>query len=251
MGRMYQESESEMFRYKEQQDVINRMCDELGVIPFRPNYHHSRGDSNTVMVYFKEDDEYNREIDKKYSALSVETLNGMYRRPFFVFENTDCNGQFSYEWGNHGKIDMRSYFSTYNRLEGAIKLAYYQSCQTRYVQAHGGFAGIYEADDNYNDLNRRQIEAYLMYKGKAFMCDANYHGDKHKAVCNGTESVYTEYNGQRIYNFACQYLVPRKDEELEEMIRDWNRGAKAITYVNADMILRRVKELDGIFFTWF
>ena len=245
------DTEYERILYDEQQTLINQVAYDLEVIAYRPSYHHDKVDANTVMIYFKADDDYNNEIDKKYSALSQETLNGMYRRPFFTFENTDCNGLFSYKWGNHGKIDLRS-LKWKDRLSGAIKLAYYQKLQERYVLACGGYGGIREADDRYNDLNRWQIEQFLKYHGTAYMCSANYSGERRKGIVDGTQSVYDEYTGQKVYNFGCTYLVPEKDAELEEIIREWNRdGTLPKKYSGADAILKRVEEIGGIYFIWY
>ena len=38
----------------------------------------------------------------------------------------------------------------------------------------------------------------------------------------GDAEILTKYDGAKMYNFGCDFVVPRKDEELEELIREWN-----------------------------
>jgi len=136
-------------------------------------------------------------------------------------------------------------------LEGAISLAYYKKFQQRYTLFHGSLNNIMEADVTYNDLNREIIKAYKKLHGKAFFCDANYDTDVFKAIKAGERSVFTEYTGQKIYNFACMYLVPVEDEKLRDLIMDWNSGVVSHTFDNADKIGERVRKIDGELLVWF
>lgn len=228
----------------QQQNLITNVCQRLGAVAFRPNYHGDSKDANTVMCYFKEDEEYNRELDRKYEWLPDEN---MHKKPFFTFQNTDCNGMFDMNWANHGSIDLRSMLKWQEILEGAICLAFYKEKQRRYVRSCGGYGGIYEADDVYNDLNRDIMAAYLKFHQKAFLCNANYHDEAHERVVAGTQSVYEEYTGQKIYNADWTYIVPTEDEELQVLIRQWNSG----NLKSPDPIEARVNKIGGEMFVWF
>lgn len=52
----------------------------------------------------------------------------------------------------------------------------------------------------------------------------NLPDDKLKALQEGQPiSVYEEYARQRIYNLGCDFIVPEADEELEVLIKQWNK----------------------------
>ncbi|MDE6021481.1 MAG: hypothetical protein K2H01_10875, partial [Ruminococcus sp.] len=42
-------------RYKEQQKVLLKVANQLGVVYFKPDYHAKNNDCNTVLFYFKKD----------------------------------------------------------------------------------------------------------------------------------------------------------------------------------------------------
>jgi hypothetical protein len=73
------------YRYTSQQQALREICDELGLVYFRPNYHAKKGDCNTVLIYTKED-------NQTYVC---------------ALENTECNGYFSLDFMNYGRIDLR------------------------------------------------------------------------------------------------------------------------------------------------
>lgn len=52
-------------RYTEQTEALNEIAAKLGVVAYRPDYHGSRGDKNTVMFYTPEDEEHNRMVDRQ------------------------------------------------------------------------------------------------------------------------------------------------------------------------------------------
>lgn len=86
--------------YERQQRYLNEIAQKLGVVCYRPNYHAKSGDKNTVLLYTKENHEYN-------SKLPDWASNEEYRPYFWSFENTDANGIESYQFANHGRIDLR------------------------------------------------------------------------------------------------------------------------------------------------
>ena len=78
------------------------------------------------------------------------------------------------------------------------------------------------------------------------MGDVNYYGDRRKAVISG-DSIYEEYVGEKVYNFACAFCVPVKDERLETMVRQWNETGDAAL---VDAIMNRVEAVGGVNFIW-
>ena len=112
---------------------------------------------------------------------------------------------------------------------------------------------IREADGTYNDLNRELIAAMKQDCGTAYIGKINFYGDRRANVAAGKESVFIEYTNQEVHNFSCDFVAPRKDEKLEELIREWNsdnRKAESCATLVRE-ILDRVKEIGGINLIWF
>ena len=95
------------WHYTEQQKAIREICDELGLVLYYPNYHALDRDCNTVMIYTKEAHKYNKELEKKWAKYGMHPLNEEYQGYICCLENTNVNGHFSYDFMNHGKIDVR------------------------------------------------------------------------------------------------------------------------------------------------
>ena len=56
--------------------------------------------------------------------------------------------------------------------------SYYLQMQRKYALARDGYLGIDEADDTYNDLNRKIIDAYWERYGAAYLGRINYSGNQ-------------------------------------------------------------------------
>lgn len=251
-------------RYTEQTEALNEIAAKLGVVAYRPDYHGSRGDKNTVMFYTPEDEEHNRMVDRQpvhYSrgeAADLRKRGGseipdqcIYRDSFWNFENSDVNGLFDMSCANRGKVDLRGP-DWKERLEGSIGLALLRKRQHQYVRMTGGWWELREADETYNDFNRSIIAYMKKACGSLYLGNVNFNNDdQRKRICAGEESVYEEYTGQEIYNFHCTFAVPVNDEALEELIRGWNRGAEPHNSGVIDQIMARVDELGGEHFLWY
>lgn len=103
-------------------------------------------------------------------------------------------------------------------------LSYYLQVQREYALAREGYLRIDEADDTYNDLNRKIIDAYRERYGTAYLGRINYSGNQRQRIADGTESVFEAYTGQPLYNFCCDFCVSAPDRTLEELIRHWNNA---------------------------
>jgi len=96
-----------------------------------------------------------------------------------------------------------------------------------------------EANNGWNSIQQEKIKAVLNDYGSAFLGKINRY--------NPDDSKYTEYTGQNVYNFSCDFVVPNKDEELLFLIDEWNKGGKG--YV-IDKIFDRIKVLGGVNLIW-
>ena len=79
-------------------------------------------------------------------------------------------------------------------------LSYYRQMQRLYAASCGGYLGIRECDDTYNDWNRKIINAYRERYGAAYLGRINYSGNQRQRIADGTESVFEAYTGQPLYN---------------------------------------------------
>ena len=103
-------------------------------------------------------------------------------------------------------------------------LSYYRQMQRLYAASCGGYLGIRECDDTYNDWNRKIIDAYRERYGAAYLGRINYSGNQRQRIADGTESVFEAYTGQPLYNFCCDFCVSAPDRTLEELIRHWKKN---------------------------
>ncbi len=123
-----------------------------------------------------------------------------------------------------------------------------------HIAATGGFWELREADEYYNDLNRERIKAFWMIHGVAFLGDINIHDhEKYERVRAGSDKdIYTEYTGQLVYNFGCDFCVPAEDEELADLIRRWNRSEQLPKrMVDVESITGKIEAIGGIQFIWY
>lgn len=219
---------------------------------------------NTVQFYLPEDAKHNSAVDKEpfhYSSVEARDLmqtqkreipqKYIYRDPIWVFTNSDVNGCGSYDFANHGKLDLRSP-RWKESLGGHILLALLKNRQYKYVAAVGGYCSICEADEDYNDYNRCIIDAMKTAYGRVFLGSINLDGAKRQEVLDGKSSVYTEYVGQKIYNGGYEFCVPVADEELEQLIRGWNGDDRLPKkWVNVEAITGRVRDVGGEYLIWY
>lgn len=128
-----------------------------------------------------------------------------------------------------------------------------QRKQIQYLAATGGVWALREADEKYNDMNREIIEAFKNAHGRAYLGKINFYDDERRRVASKQQSVYVEYTGQLVYNFGCAFVVPEKDEALENLIFDWNTDKPSVSSCRGliDAIMARIEELGGINFVWY
>ena len=113
-----------------------------------------------------------------------------------------------------------------------------------YALAREGYLRIDEADDTYNDLNRKIIDAYRERYGAAYLGRINYSGNQRQRIADGTESVFEAYTGQPLYNFCCDFCVSAPDRTLEELIRHWNNADVPLSEKKVDAIMDRIQAVS-------
>lgn len=82
--------------YLFQQKIISEVCENLGLVAYKPDYHGDSRDCNTVIIYTKEGHEYNEKNNPAYVAEEQGRICSL--------ENTDINGIFDMDYMCRGKI---------------------------------------------------------------------------------------------------------------------------------------------------
>lgn len=103
-------------RYTRHMNEIREVCKELDVVMCKPNYHCEKRDGGTVLLYTKEDHEFNKLLPEWAS-------NSDYKHFFWCFEHTDRNGMIDFNFGNHGTLDLRG-LNDVDELRKSILKAY-------------------------------------------------------------------------------------------------------------------------------
>lgn len=102
-----------------------------------------------------------------------------------------------------------------------------------YLRLYDGFPTEY--DMSCNDISRDTITAMKKECGSCFLGKINLsEGDK----------PLTEYTGQKIYNFQCDFIIPVHNTEIEQMIINDR------TNIKVKDIIDRVYDVDGTVLIW-
>jgi len=106
---------------------------------------------------------------------------------------------------------------------------------------------IPEANGDLNDLQREKINAVYTEHGLAYIGKINFHGNGRESLT--PENVFKAYNGEMVYNFDADFVIPSTDPKLAEMIVEWN--SKNRTTLNLiEKITERIIELGGLNLMW-
>lgn len=251
---------TEHFLYMEQQTALDEIAAKLGVVAYRPDYHGDDRDKNTVLLYLPDDAAYNRKVDRqpvRYSRSEAKDMHidvnseCVYRDHFWSFENSGVSNLYDLDFANFGKVNLRGPRWKI-ALEGHIRFALARKLQIEHIRNTGGFWELREADEVYNDLNRKMLEAMKMIHGRLFLGSINFYDEKRKKIVSGEESVYEELLDQKVYNFGCDFAVPTPDKELEDLIRAWNGDERLPKkLIDVEAMTGRVEQLGGINLIWY
>lgn len=121
--------------------------------------------------------------------------------------------------------------------------------QRKFVASCGGYDRINARHYAYNDNNQKIIEAYRQKHGRAYLGNINFHGEKEEQIRNCRLSPLYEYTGGQVQNFACDFIVPKNDHLLTELIRIQSVVHFCYKPV-VEAIYKRINELDGIVLLW-
>lgn len=117
-----------------------------------------------------------------------------------------------------------------------------------YLKLHWSEGGTSEFDMSINDISRAKIEEASKVWPEVWLGKVNLYGDERAKTYE-----LVKYTGQKIYNFDYAFIVPVKDQELENLIN--SRDKSEYTGTNADSvwvkkIFNRMDEVNTIHLIW-
>lgn len=124
--------------------------------------------------------------------------------------------------------------------------------QHKYIAGIGGYLELLESDGVNNDLNREVIKTFANEHGTScYLGNINFYGVARRALTEGKISCYEKYAGKEVLNFEYSFIVPVRDHDLEDMIRQWNSdGYSGKDTGFSGKIVQRIYKLGGLTFIW-
>lgn len=85
------------------------------------------------------------------------------------------------------------------------------------------------------------------FYGVAFIGVLNSYSVAHANF--SSDNIFTKYDGEMVYNFCADFVIPAEDGELAAMITEWNKGIpKKLDLISK--IMDRVELLGGANLIW-
>jgi hypothetical protein len=133
---------------------------------------------------------------------------------------------------------------TIERRNGIMKtLEDIITIENNYIRQCGGPLNIKEADENQNAISRCKIRAFKNKFGKCFLGKINK---------SANEPALKEYEqGMMVYNFDCDFAIPKYDAELENMINEYNSKPYSEELMkDIKRIQNKIEQLGGLTILW-
>lgn len=122
--------------------------------------------------------------------------------------------------------------------------------QDEYLFFWGRLIDVPIGDDTFNDLSRDIIAAYKECYGAAYLGKLVFSWEDQKKLERGEIGIYTEYTGQMVTPFACNFVIPQPDAQLEAMVTEWAIDEWPPKFELFTQMLQRIKELNGQSLSW-
>ena len=122
--------------------------------------------------------------------------------------------------------------------------------QGEYLYFWGHLEDVPAGDETFNDLSREIIAAFKECHGGAFLGKLVFSWDDQKKLERGEIGIYSEYVGQHVPAYGCNFIVPQLDPQLEEMVKEWAVDEWPPKFELFTRILQRIKDLNGMTLSW-
>lgn len=142
------------------------------------------------------------------------------------------------------EIKKNFMLKTIERRNGIMKtLEDIITIENNYIRQCGGPLNIKEADENQNAISRCKIRAFKNKFGKCFLGKINK---------SANEPALKEYeHGMMVYNFDCDFAIPKYDAELENMINEYNSKPYSEELMkDIKRIQNKIEQLGGLTILW-
>ena len=110
------------------------------------------------------------------------------------------------------------------------------------------YGRIPEANTELNDMQRDKINVVYENGGTVYIGKITYHGSDREELT--ADTVFSEYTGQLIYNFGADFVIPKPDDALAEMIVEWNFDSQTRVLRLFKKIYNRIESLGGANLLW-
>lgn len=122
--------------------------------------------------------------------------------------------------------------------------------QDEYLFFWGHLEDVPIGDDTFNDLSRDIIAAYQECYGSAYLGKLVFSWEDQKKLEREEIGIYTEYSGQPILPYECNFVISQPDAQLEAMVIEWAIDEWPPKFELFTRILQRIKELNGLTLSW-
>ena len=99
-------------------------------------------------------------------------------------------------------------------------------------------------------LSRDIIAAYKECYGSAYLGKLVFSWEDQKKLERGEIGIYTEYSGQPILPYECNFVISQPDAQLEAMVIEWAIDEWPPKFELFTRILQYIKELNGLTLSW-
>ena len=122
--------------------------------------------------------------------------------------------------------------------------------QEEYLFFWGCLEDVPIGDETLNELTRDIIAAYKDCHGKAYFGKLVFSWEDQKKLERREIGIYTEYSGQLILPYDCNFIIAQPDAQLEAMVNEWAIDEWPPKFELFTRILQRIKELEGLTLSW-
>ena len=122
--------------------------------------------------------------------------------------------------------------------------------QDEYLSSRGHLSDVPAGDENFNDLTREIIRAFKECHGSAFLGKLAFSWEDQKKLERGEIGIYTEYTGQSLPAYGCNFVTAQPDTQLEAMVIGWTIDEWPPKFTLFTKILQRIQDLNGYTLNW-
>lgn len=122
--------------------------------------------------------------------------------------------------------------------------------QDEYLSSRGHLSDVPAGDETFNNLTREIIHAFKECHGSAFLGKLVFSWEDQKKLERGEIGIYTEYTGQLLPAYGCNFVIAQPDAQLEAMVIGWAIDEWPPKFTLFTKILQRIQELNGYTLNW-